>query len=87
MRFDLEADVDSSSNRTIPGVVLEDAHHQSRSGRWSPEDGFLEQVVERLALEFHHALERLVGAVLAPGLGDGFELAVRRLPAVFAKWS
>ena len=72
----------SSSNRTTPALSAKTLTSQSRSrslGRL--EDRLLEQVVDDLALELDPAPERLVRAVLAPGLGQGLELAVGRVAA------
>src|SRR5262249_48502269 len=45
------------------------------------EDGLLEQVVDRFSAEGDAAPQGLVGAVFAPGLCEGFELAVGGLAA------
>ncbi len=69
VRLDLEADVVLVVEPDHPGVVGEDAHQpvevQVARGL---EDRLLEQVVDDLALELDPAAERLVRAVLAPGL-------------------
>ncbi len=53
-----------------------------------PKDGLLEQIIEvnLLAVDTHinRALERLMDTVLAPGLGEHFQLDVGRLPAEVA---
>ena len=82
VRLDLEADVVLVVEPDHAGVVGEDAHQPVEvQGLGRGEDRLLEQVVDRPALELDPPLERLVRAVLAPGLGQGLELAVGRVAA------
>jgi hypothetical protein len=87
VRLDLDADVPVAVELDDAGVVDEDADAEvtvelvRRGG-----DGGLQQVVDALdlavlALEVDHPRERLVLAVLGPGLRDGLELARGRLAA------
>ena len=76
----------SSSNRTTPALSLKTLTSQSRfRSRGRLEDRLLEQVVDRPALEVDPPRERLVRAVLAPGLGEGLELAVGGVAAELAE--
>ncbi len=86
MGFDLEADVEGVVEPDDAGVVFEDAHEpvEVEVGR-RLKDCLFEEVVVVFALEFHESLEGFVGAVLAPGLGDGFELAIGGFTALFAE--
>ena len=78
----------SSSNRTTPALSAKTLTSQSRLEVLRRlEDRLLEEVVDDLALELDPAAERLVRAVLAPGLGDRLQLAVGRLAAEPAKWA
>ena len=80
--LDLEADVMVGVEPDDAGVVGEDgdepvAPHLLRGA----EDGPLEEVIDHLAVVLDPAAEGLVRAMLAPGLGQRLELAVRRLAA------
>ena len=80
MCLDLEADVVLVVEANDSGVVGEDADQPVEPqllGRG--EDGLLEEVVDRPPLELDLALQGLVRAVLAPGLGQGFQLTVGRV--------
>ena len=82
VRLDLEADVVLVVEPNDAGVVAEDADQPVAAqllGRG--EDRLLEQVVDRPPLELDPPSQGLVRAVLAPGLGQGFELAVGRVAA------
>src|SRR6185503_18044990 len=79
--LDLEADVRGLVELDDARVVLEDADAPGPGevlGRLG--DRRLEQVRDDLPLERDVAGEGLVLAVFAPGLGDGLELDVARLP-------
>ena len=95
VRFDLEATLNSSSNRTTPALSSNTLTHQSSRPSWRAnllrggEDRFLEHVLE-LPLAVLVAIgdaagERLVAAMLAPGLGDRFQLDVGRIAAELAE--
>ena len=80
--FDLEADVVLVVEPDDAGVVGEDAHQPVAAQVVRRlEDRLLEQVVDRASAERDAAAQGLVRAVLAPGLGQGLELAVGRLAA------
>ena len=80
--LDLEADVVLVVEPDDAGVVGEDADQPVElEGLGRGEDRLLEQVVDRPSLELDPALQGLVRAVLAPGLGQGLELAVGRVAA------
>ena len=76
----------SSSNRTTPALSLKTLTSQSQASvARGAEDRLLEQVVDRPALEVDPAPERLVRAMLAPGLGERLQLAVGRVAAEAAE--
>ena len=80
--LDLEADVVFLIESDDPGVIAEDAH-QPVAGQFprGAEDRLLQEVVDRPALERDSPLQGLVRTMLAPGLGEGLELAVGGVPA------
>ena len=86
VRLHLEADIEFVVEADHAGVVGEDADQPVEiQGLGGGEDGLLEQVVDRPPLELDLALERLVRAVLAPGLRQGLELAVGRVASQLAE--
>ena len=77
MRLDLEADVVLVIEPDDAGIVAEHAHQPvapQLMGR--SKDRLLEQVVDRSSFERDSPPQGLVRTVLAPGLGQGLELAI-----------
>ena len=93
VRLDLDANVVGLIKFHDAGVVLEDADApiigpELTSDRLRcREDGFLEHAFEAtravLVGVFDAAAERLVRAMLAPGLSDGFQFDIRRIAVEF----
>ena len=83
VRLDLEADVDIVVEADDAGVVLEDRDEPGGvEHRGRREDRPLQEVVDDLPLKLDAPPERLVRAVLAPGLGEGLQLAVGRVASL-----
>ena len=76
----------SSSNRTTPALSAKTLTSQSRPSSWvASKIVCFSRLSIDLALELDPPPEGLVRAVLAPGLGEGLQLAVGRVAAQLAR--
>ena len=85
MRLDLEADVELIAELDDAGIVLKDADapvvlaEAIANLLRGAEDRLFEQILVAFVAEIDDALERLVRAMLLPGLRDRLKLDVGRL--------